>query len=108
MATAEYTQDSEFDELLTYEGAVVVDCTAVWCGPCRKVAPLIDQLATEYEGRAKVVKLDLDQNKVTATRFSIRSIPAVLFFKGGELVDSIVGVAPYEQFSSTLDKVLST
>lgn len=106
MTNAAYIQDDEFDQLLTYEGPVVMDCTASWCGPCRVVAPLIDQLAVKYEGRAKVVKLDLDENRQTADRFNIRSIPAVLFFKGGELVETIVGVSPYERFQETLEKWL--
>ncbi len=106
MSTAAYTQDSEFDALLTYEGLVMVDCTATWCGPCRKISPFIDQLAEEYEGRAKVVKLDIDANKVTAKKLGIRSIPAVLIFKGGELVENIVGVAPYEKFLNALEQHL--
>lgn len=106
MATAAYIQDSEFEDLIATEPLVVVDCTASWCGPCRKVAPLIDQLAEEYDGRAKVVKLDLDQNKITAKKYEIRSIPAVLVFKQGELVENLVGVAPYEKFSGAVDKHL--
>lgn len=106
MAIAEYVQSDEFDTLLTYEGPVVVDCTATWCGPCRKVAPLMDQLAGEYEGRAKVVKLDLDQNKDLAKKYGVRSIPAVLIFKAGELVENMVGVAPYENFSRALEQHL--
>lgn len=106
MSTAAYIEDSEFDALLTYEGPVMVDCTASWCGPCRKIAPFIDQLAEEYEGRAKVVKLDLDNNKITANKYNIRSIPAVLIFKGGELVENMVGVAPYEKFRDALEQHL--
>lgn len=106
MGTAAYIQDSEFDTLLADETLVVVDCTASWCGPCRKIAPLIDQLADEYEGRVKVVKLDLDQNKVTAKKYSIRSIPAVMVFKQGELVENLIGVAPYETFTTAVEKYL--
>ncbi|MEB3335830.1 MAG: thioredoxin [Leptolyngbyaceae bacterium] len=106
MATVAYIQDSEFDALLAETKPVVIDFTASWCGPCRKIAPLMDQLAEDYEGRARVFKLDLDQNKVLAKKFEIRSIPAVLIFKGGELVAKFVGVAPYETFSSTLEKHL--
>jgi thioredoxin 1 len=108
MSTAAQIQDSEFDELLTYEGPVVVDCTATWCGPCRKISPLIDQLAEEYEGRAKVVKLDIENNKETPKKYSVRSIPAVLIFKNGELVEHIVGSNPYEKFSGAVDKYLET
>jgi thioredoxin 1 len=106
MGTAAYIQDSDFDGLLESETLVVVDCTASWCGPCRKVAPLIDQLAEEYEGRARVVKLDLDQNKVTANKFAIRSIPAVMIFKGGELVENLVGLSPYEAYKDAVEKHL--
>ncbi|NJR64466.1 MAG: thioredoxin [Leptolyngbyaceae cyanobacterium CRU_2_3] len=104
--TAAYIQDNDFDALITDETLVVVDCTASWCGPCRKIAPLIDQLAEAYEGRAKVVKLDLDQNKRVASKYSIRSIPAVMLFKNGELVENLVGVAPYETFTSAVEKHL--
>lgn len=106
MVTAAYIQDSEFDALLTYEVPVLVDCTATWCGPCRVVSPLIDRLADEYENRAKVVKLDVDANKVTAKKLGIRSIPAVLIFKGGEQVENIVGIVPYEKFRDALDQYL--
>ena len=99
-------QGSELDEQLTFAGPVIVDFTATWCGPCRAIAPSIDRLAAEYEDRAKVFKLDIDKNKDTAKRFGIRSIPAVLVFKGGELVENMVGVAPYESFSQAVDKYL--
>jgi thioredoxin 1 len=106
MSKVSQIQDSEFDTLLTYEGPVVIDFTAPWCGPCRKIAPLMEQLAEEYEGRAQVVKIDIDQNKINAKKFGIKSIPAVLIFKGGELVENLVGVAPYETFSTAIDKHL--
>lgn len=106
MGTAAFIQESDFDGLLTDESLVVIDCTATWCGPCRKLAPMIDQLAEEYEGRAKVVKLDIDQNKAIAKRFEIRSIPAVLIFKGGELTERLVGLAPYESFTDAINKHL--
>ncbi len=104
MSTVAYIQGSEWDELLTYSGPVVVDFTATWCGPCRKVSPLMEQLAGEYENRVKVFKLDVDENKAVATKFGIKSIPAVLIFKGGELVENITGIVPYEEFSSAVDK----
>lgn len=106
MSKVAQIQDSEFDQLLTYEGPVIIDFTAPWCGPCRKIAPLMEQLAEEYEGRVKVAKLDIDQNKINAKKFGIKSIPAVLIFKGGELVENLVGVAPYETFSSAVDQHL--
>lgn len=106
--TAAYIQnETEFNTLLETEPLFVVDCTASWCGPCKLVAPLIDQLADEYSARAKVFKLDLDANKPVAKRFGIRSIPAVMIFKQGELAETIVGAKPYEDFSSALAKYLA-
>ncbi len=100
---AEYVKDeAELDALLKDESVLVVDCTASWCGPCKLVSPLMDQLAEEYEGKAKVSKLDLDANKAVAKRFGIKSIPAVMLFKDGELVDTMVGVKPYSTFSEAL------
>jgi thioredoxin 1 len=104
MGTTAFIQDeAELDALLETESVVVVDCTATWCGPCKLVAPLIDQLADEYGDRAKVLKLDIDVNKPVAKRFGLRSIPAVLYFKQGELIQTIVGVKSYEEFSNTLE-----
>ncbi|MBW4566343.1 MAG: thiol reductase thioredoxin [Mojavia pulchra JT2-VF2] len=106
--TAVYIQDeTEFDALLETEPLFVVDCTAAWCGPCKLIAPLIDKLAVEYSERAKVFKLDLDANQPVAKRFGIRSIPVVMFFQQGKLAETIVGVKPYEDFSSTLKKYLA-
>lgn len=106
--TAAYIQDeTEFDTLLETEPLFVVDCTATWCGPCKLIAPLVDQLAKEYSGRAKVFKLDLDANQPVAKRFGIRSIPAVMIFKQGELAETMVGAKPYEEFSSALAKYLA-
>jgi len=107
MDTATFIQnETEFDSLLANESLLVVDCTATWCGPCKLVAPLIDRLADEYGNRAKVLKLDLDANKPVAKRFGIKSIPAVLFFKQGELLETLVGVKPYEEFSGALERFL--
>lgn len=104
--TVAYIQENEFDTLLQEEKIVVVDFTATWCGPCRLVSPLMDQLAEEYKERAKVVKVDVDNNKPIFKRFGLRSIPAVLFFKDGELAEKIIGVSPYEQFSNAVEKLL--
>ncbi len=101
-----YVQESEFDSLLSQEAVVVVDFTATWCGPCRLISPLMDQLAEEFKGRAKVVKVDIDNNKPIFKKFGLRSIPAVLIFKNGELTETIVGVSPYEQFSTAVEKII--
>jgi thioredoxin 1 len=103
-ATAFIQDEAELNSLLETEGVLVVDCTATWCGPCKLVAPLIDQLAGEYGDRAKVLKLDIDANKPVAKRFGLKSIPAVLYFKQGELVETIVGVKPYEEFSNAVER----
>lgn len=107
MASAVFLQDeTEFNLLLTCEALLVVDCTASWCGPCKLVAPLMDQLAEEYGDRARVFKLDLDANKAVAKRFGVRNIPAVLFFKQGELMETLVAVKPYEEFSDAVKRYL--
>ncbi|MEA5466521.1 thioredoxin [Leptothoe sp. PORK10 BA2] len=104
---AEYLPDeAALDNLITTQPMVVMDCTASWCGPCKLVAPLMDQLADEYGDQVTVVKLDIDNNKSVAKRFGIKSIPAVLFFKQGEQVDTVIGAKPYSEFSSTLAKHL--
>ena len=76
------------------DGLTLIDFWAVWCGPCRMVAPIVEQLATEYEGKLRVLKLDVDSNLETSTRFNVRSIPSLLFFKDGRLVDMVVGAVP--------------
>ncbi|MFM7276607.1 MAG: thioredoxin [Microcystis aeruginosa] len=107
MGTATFIQnETEFDSLLKSESVLVVDCTATWCGPCKLVAPLIDRLADDYRDRAKVFKLDLDSNKLVAKRFGIRSIPAVMVFKQGELIETLVGVKPYEEFTAAVERQL--
>ena len=103
---AAYVQQEQFEKLINQEKLVVVDYTATWCGPCRLIAPIIDQLAEDYQGKAEVVKVDLDQNKGNAKQYNIRSIPTVLIFKNGQEVERIVGRATYEQFSNALEKQL--
>jgi thioredoxin 1 len=77
-----------------HEGLAMLDLWAEWCGPCRMVAPIVEALATEYEGKLKVAKLDVDANPETAQRFNVRSIPTMLFFRDGKVVDSVVGALP--------------
>lgn len=81
-------------EIEGHKGLAVVDFWAAWCGPCRMIAPILDQLATEYTGKAKVAKVDVDANQQTAMRFNVRSIPSILFFKDGKHVDTVVGAVP--------------
>jgi thioredoxin 1 len=107
MTTAIFIQDqTEFTALRTSTPVLVVDCTATWCGPCKVISPLIDQLAANYSDRAKVVKLDIDSNKSLAKEFGLKSIPAVLFFESGHLIETMIGVKTYEEYSQTLDKYL--
>lgn len=81
-------------EIEQHQGLAVVDFWATWCGPCRMIAPILDQLASEYTGKAKVAKVDVDTNQQTAMRFNVRSIPSILFFKDGKHVDTVVGAVP--------------
>jgi thioredoxin 1 len=93
--------DANFEqEVEKHDGLTVVDFWATWCGPCRMIAPILDQLAKEYEGKVKITKLDVDQNIRTASRFNVRSIPMLLFFKGGKVVDQIIGAVPKTQIES--------
>jgi len=95
MANVKAVTDADFGaEIEQHEGLAVVDFWATWCGPCRMVAPIVEQLATEYAGKAKVTKLDVDSNQATAMKFRVRSIPTILFFKNGQLVDQVVGAVP--------------
>ena len=96
--------DANFEtEVLNSDQPVLVDFWATWCGPCRVIAPTIEELASEYEGRAKVVKLDVDNNPETAMKYGIRSIPSLLFFKDGRPVDQMVGVVPKPALAQKLD-----
>lgn len=85
---------------------VLVDFWAPWCGPCRMLAPMIEELAEEYNGKAKICKLNTDESPTTASRFQISAIPAIILFKDGKVADQIVGVRPKPEIQSALDKLL--
>ncbi len=88
------------------KGLVLVDFWAAWCSPCRMVAPIMEQIAGEYDGKVKVTKLDVDENPRTAMRFNVRSIPSILFFKDGRHVDTIVGAYPKPAFEEKIQQHL--
>jgi len=99
--------DANFDELvLKSDKPVVIDFWAVWCGPCRMVGPIIEEMATEYEGKAVVGKVDVDSNPNVAMKYGIRNIPTVIFVKNGEVVDKQVGAGPKQSFTTKLDAIL--
>jgi thioredoxin 1 len=103
----EFTDQNFDQEVLASDVPVLVDLWAAWCGPCRLVAPHVEAIAQEYAGRVKVGKLDVDRNRQTAVKYGIRSIPTLLIFKGGRVVDQIVGAVPKEHIARHLDRVLS-
>jgi thioredoxin 1 len=104
-ASTNVVTDDNFElEIEKHSGLVVVDFWATWCGPCRMIAPILEQLATEYEGKVKVAKLDVDTNIRTATRFNVRSIPMLIFFKDGKVVDQIVGAVPKVHIENKLQQ----
>jgi len=97
--------DSNFDETVLKSGAtVLVDFWAKWCGPCKRLAPTVDALAAEYSGKVKVGKLDIDENPQVPEKYQVRGIPTLLLFKGGQLVESKVGLAQKEELKQMLDK----
>jgi len=107
MGNAIHVTDATFEqEVLKSDIPVIVDFWATWCGPCRMIAPVIEELATEYEGKLKVCKLDVDNNQQTAGNYGIRSIPALLIFKNGENVNNIVGAVPKSKIVESLGSVL--
>jgi len=107
MAKAIEITDANFDELvLKSDKPVLVDFWAEWCGPCRMVGPVVEEIAGEFEGKAIVGKVDVDANPGISAKFGIRSIPSILFFKGGKQVDSVVGAVPKGTLTAKLEAVM--
>ena len=101
------TDDNFDNEVVKSDQPVLVDFWASWCGPCRMVAPIVEELVSEYDGRAKVGKLDVDAAQQTAGEYGIRSIPTLLIFKDGKVADQVIGAVPKTQITEKLDKVLT-
>ncbi|HED07964.1 MAG TPA: thioredoxin [Ignavibacteria bacterium] len=105
MRPLEITDENFESEVLNSDLPVLIDFWAAWCGPCRMIAPLVEELAGEYEGKIKIGKLDVDNNQQTAIKYGVRSIPTLLVFKNGEVKDTIIGAVPKSQISQKLDAV---
>jgi thioredoxin 1 len=100
--------DATFDqEVLRSEQPVLVDFWAVWCGPCKAIAPTVDSVAATYAGKLKVAKVNVDENAATPSRFGIRGIPALLFFKGGKVADQVVGFVPQDVIEEKIQRLLA-
>ncbi len=105
--TVDVTSKSWEEEVLKHSGAVMVDFWASWCGPCKMIAPVIDELAVEYSGRLKVCKLNTDESPDISSQYQIMGIPSLLFFKEGKLVDKMVGAASKNKFKEKIEAIIS-
>ena len=106
--TSSILQDSTFEtEVLKSDVPVLVDFWAVWCGPCKAIAPTVEELAKQYKGKVKVAKMDVDEHQNVPQQYGIRSIPTLLVFKGGRVVDTIVGAVPKSKLEESLKKAIS-
>ena len=107
MALVHEVDDSTFDnEVVKAAGAVLVDFSATWCGPCKKLEPIVHEIAGDYEGKLKVVKVDVDKAPSTAAKFAVMSVPTLIFFRDGQVRDQMTGVVPKRAIAERVDKVL--
>ena len=98
--------DQSYQEVIAQGLPVVIDFSATWCGPCKKIAPIIEELAAEYEGKVNIFKYDVDENDELTSKFGIRNVPTVIFLKGEEIVDKHVGAAPKSTFVEKVEALL--
>ncbi len=103
----EFTDNTFEEDVLKSSEPVLIDFWAVWCGPCRMVAPVMEELAGDYAGKVKVGKLDVDNNQQSAMNYGVRSIPTILLFKNGQVVDSVVGAVPKQNLANMIEKHLT-
>ncbi len=106
MSLITLTDDNFKEEVLDSDKPVLIDFWAVWCGPCKMIAPIVEELAVEFEGKAKIGKLDVDSNQQTSIKYGVRSIPTLLIFKDGEVKETIIGVVPKAKLVEKLNSVI--
>lgn len=106
MKPVEITDDNFENEVIKSDKPVLIDFWAVWCGPCKLIAPIVEELAVEYDGKVKLGKLDVDSNQQTSIKFGVRSIPTLLLFKDGKLKETIIGAVPKKAIVDKLNTVL--